>query len=284
MSGSLDGTVRVWNSESGEEVHRYILSEHEDEVKSVIFSADGKQLASGSKDGTIQLWCLLESALSEASGVHYEEEVLGTFILRWSSHPSSTLVLQEAHIGGVTGLSSMNQKLLKQRGTKGTPLLSDELPNLAKAGGIIPQTHSSSQLSSVGFFSSSALFVQQELRRLDTQHSGSDTAAWKQFVDWYLCREVSEEECDEESRQKKSLARIRGSTEQGTNILASAQAILTGQQPPQHAVSIDTDVRQQSPSRSPSSLFTPAAANQLIAKEKEEEDEEEKQDEKVFEC
>ncbi|MGD8404433.1 MAG: TIR domain-containing protein, partial [Anaerolineales bacterium] len=53
-SGSLDGTIRLWDVESGEEI--VVLSGHESSVHSVAFSPDGKIIASGSLDGTIRVW------------------------------------------------------------------------------------------------------------------------------------------------------------------------------------------------------------------------------------
>lgn len=52
-SGSLDGTVRLWNL-NGQEIK--VLKGHRSEVLSVCFSPDGNMLASGSWDGTVKLW------------------------------------------------------------------------------------------------------------------------------------------------------------------------------------------------------------------------------------
>ena len=53
-SGSWDGTVRLWNVNTGRLLHT--LTEHTNEVMSVTFSPDGQTLASASWDGTIRLW------------------------------------------------------------------------------------------------------------------------------------------------------------------------------------------------------------------------------------
>ena len=53
-SGSLDGTVRLWDVPSGQ--LRATLHGHAGPVHAVAFSGDGQVLASGGIDGTIVLW------------------------------------------------------------------------------------------------------------------------------------------------------------------------------------------------------------------------------------
>ncbi|MEH1859123.1 MAG: serine/threonine-protein kinase [Nostoc sp.] len=55
-SDSEDGTIKLWNLETGKEIHTF--KGHFGSVLSVAISPDGKTLASGSEDGTIKLWNL----------------------------------------------------------------------------------------------------------------------------------------------------------------------------------------------------------------------------------
>ncbi|NEQ82080.1 MAG: hypothetical protein F6K26_18035 [Moorea sp. SIO2I5] len=55
-TGSADGTVKLWNLETGEEI-RTLLG-HKGKVNSVIFSRYGKTLNTGSADGTVKRWNL----------------------------------------------------------------------------------------------------------------------------------------------------------------------------------------------------------------------------------
>ncbi|KAF7366487.1 WD-REPEATS-REGION domain-containing protein [Mycena sanguinolenta] len=55
VSGSNDGTICVWDAESGEMITGPIYS-HTMPVNSVAFSPDGKQIISGSDDNTVCVW------------------------------------------------------------------------------------------------------------------------------------------------------------------------------------------------------------------------------------
>jgi WD40 repeat protein len=46
--------VKIWNTATAQEV--LSLTGHPDAVASVIFSPDGKRLASASLDGTVKIW------------------------------------------------------------------------------------------------------------------------------------------------------------------------------------------------------------------------------------
>lgn len=53
-SGSWDGTLRLWEIQSGRTTRRFVG--HAKDVLSVAFSADNRQIVSGSRDKTIKLW------------------------------------------------------------------------------------------------------------------------------------------------------------------------------------------------------------------------------------
>jgi WD40 repeat protein len=53
-TASADGTARLWDVQSGQELRRYVG--HEKGVENVTFSLDGKLIATVSDDGTARLW------------------------------------------------------------------------------------------------------------------------------------------------------------------------------------------------------------------------------------
>jgi len=54
LSGSWDGTLRLWEISSGRTTRRFVG--HTKDVLSVAFSVDNRQIVSGSRDKTIKLW------------------------------------------------------------------------------------------------------------------------------------------------------------------------------------------------------------------------------------
>ncbi|KAH9260043.1 hypothetical protein BASA81_001815 [Batrachochytrium salamandrivorans] len=54
LSGSWDGTLRLWDIKTGVTERRFVG--HSKEVLSVAFSVDNRQIVSGSRDKTIKLW------------------------------------------------------------------------------------------------------------------------------------------------------------------------------------------------------------------------------------
>ena len=54
LSGSWDGTLRLWEINSGKTTRRFVG--HSKDVLSVAFSTDNRQIVSGSRDKTVKLW------------------------------------------------------------------------------------------------------------------------------------------------------------------------------------------------------------------------------------
>lgn len=54
LSGSWDGTLRLWDIEKGETTRRFVG--HTKDLLSVAFSSDNRQIVSGSRDKTVKLW------------------------------------------------------------------------------------------------------------------------------------------------------------------------------------------------------------------------------------
>src|ERR1700680_755308 len=55
VSGSFDGSIRVWNAKTGETTAGPFTG-HTDWVRSVAFSPDGQHIVSGSFDESIRVW------------------------------------------------------------------------------------------------------------------------------------------------------------------------------------------------------------------------------------
>jgi WD40 repeat protein/MinD-like ATPase involved in chromosome partitioning or flagellar assembly len=54
LSGGADGTLRLWDAESGQEIRAF--AGHQGSVWSVAFAPDGRRLLSGNAGGTLRLW------------------------------------------------------------------------------------------------------------------------------------------------------------------------------------------------------------------------------------
>ncbi len=68
VSGSEDGTVRVWDLARREE--RLVLRGHQGPVHAAAFSPDGARIVSGSEDGTVRLWNAATGAELLVAGGH----------------------------------------------------------------------------------------------------------------------------------------------------------------------------------------------------------------------
>ncbi|KAI8084767.1 WD40-repeat-containing domain protein [Halteromyces radiatus] len=66
LSASWDESVRLWDLNKGETIRRFVG--HNKDVLSVAFSADNRQIATGSRDRTIKLWNTLGECKLSISG------------------------------------------------------------------------------------------------------------------------------------------------------------------------------------------------------------------------
>ena len=56
LSASDDGTLRLWDIESGKELHKF--EGHAGAIHSLAVSTDGRKALTGGEDGTVRLWDL----------------------------------------------------------------------------------------------------------------------------------------------------------------------------------------------------------------------------------
>ena len=90
VSGSNDGTVAVWDLQTGARLHE--LTGHKCWVTSVALSGDGRHIVSGSNDGTVAVWDLQTGARLATLALDG-----ATACLRW--HPADRFLV----VGDVIG-------------------------------------------------------------------------------------------------------------------------------------------------------------------------------------
>lgn len=76
-SGSEDFTIKIWNLE--EITEEYTLTGHDNIVRSIEFSPDGKYILSGSYDKTIKIWNVSEKRLERSFSGHDDEVISVAF-------------------------------------------------------------------------------------------------------------------------------------------------------------------------------------------------------------
>ena len=77
LSWSHDGTLRLWDMESGRESAR--LKGHESRITAAGLTSDSQWAVSGASDGTVKLWDLRQK--TEAHSVRLKDEVRGCWCL-----------------------------------------------------------------------------------------------------------------------------------------------------------------------------------------------------------
>lgn len=117
-TGSSDGSVRIWDIETGETLH--VLSRHHYGVIALAFSPSGKIIASGGYDNKINLW-------NVSSGEHiktFSIYPMGVTDLKWLADEESLVVAGGEYMGVETDygqpekylqiLNTSNSQILKQ--------------------------------------------------------------------------------------------------------------------------------------------------------------------------
>ncbi|AOX00430.1 hypothetical protein BJP34_14050 [Moorena producens PAL-8-15-08-1] len=118
ISGSDDGTVRLWNTETGQLIHT--LEGHTDDVNGIAFSPDGKQILSGSYDDTLRLWDTetgqlihtLEGHTSSVTEIAFSRDgkqiLSGSFdntVRLWDTASGQLIHTLEGHTSSVTDIA-----------------------------------------------------------------------------------------------------------------------------------------------------------------------------------
>jgi len=88
LSGSWDGTLRLWNLTTGQTEKRFVG--HQKDVLSVAFSADNRHIVSGSRDRKINLWNTLGQLKYVISEDGHREWVS---CVRFSPNPNQPLIV-----------------------------------------------------------------------------------------------------------------------------------------------------------------------------------------------
>jgi WD40 repeat protein len=117
-SASEDGTVKVWNTETGQEEHT--LRGHTRGVTSVVFSPDDRLLASASQDLTVKVWEVQNSQLAltlrghtgEIRGVAFSPDGRrlasaseDRTVKMWDAHTGQELLTLKGHTGWVMSVA-----------------------------------------------------------------------------------------------------------------------------------------------------------------------------------
>jgi WD40 repeat protein len=123
LSGSKDGTARLWSMDNGstENEPALTLSIHDGRVAAVAFAPDGKSFLTAGADSTARLWTLtgdsiavfrghddwLTAAIFTSDGKHVLTGSYDQTVRRWSiSQPDAAPEVFQGHTAAVTALAS----------------------------------------------------------------------------------------------------------------------------------------------------------------------------------
>ena len=88
LSSSWDKTLRLWELSSGVTTRRFVG--HQNDILSVSFSADNRQIVSGSRDRTIKLWNTLGDCKYTITDKGHTEWVS---CVRFSPNPQNPVIV-----------------------------------------------------------------------------------------------------------------------------------------------------------------------------------------------
>jgi dynein assembly factor with WDR repeat domains 1 len=70
-TGSMDGTAKIWDVETGQEI--YTLKGHKAEIVSLQFNSDGDAILTGSFDTTAKIWDVNNGVCTQTLADHSSE-------------------------------------------------------------------------------------------------------------------------------------------------------------------------------------------------------------------
>jgi WD40 repeat protein len=114
LSASWDKTLRLWELSTGQTTRRFVG--HTNDVLSVSFSADNRQIVSGSRDRTIKLWNTLGDCKFTITEKGHTEWVS---CVRFSPNPSNPVIVSAGwdKLVKVSPLPPPKKKILADFGT-----------------------------------------------------------------------------------------------------------------------------------------------------------------------
>jgi len=161
-TGHSGGTVRLWNAKTG--ARRRVLNGHTSSVKRVVYSAQGNLVVSASDDKSVRLWnavsgrCrgLIHDIHERIKDITWAKTSVGDYVvagcddgvvgawqiitdrnqcqarMHWRT-ANGDLDVKDTSVQDVQGLSSLNERILRQRGAVGEPAQPSEADQMEVA-------------------------------------------------------------------------------------------------------------------------------------------------------